>query len=136
MTRIVQVVAPLDELYTWGETVFYSLPQGKGSSLTGILCSNATTATVWILPVNLDPWTYTIVQRRYSTVPVVAIGDRLNMTIRACVPEVFSSLILYVSIPPVAVDNATVVVVGFSLLHRTLKAGDGKLAVACEGKEY
>ena len=126
MTEIVQEVAPLDTLYAWGEAVFYSLPQGNTSSLPGIFCSNATIATVPIIPVILDPWAFTVVQRRSSTAPVVTIGDRLDMTIHACVPEMLSSLVMNMAIPLVIVDNATVVQIGPKLLHRTLNAGDGK----------
>ena len=133
MTEIVQEVAPLDTLYAWGEAVFYSLPQGNVSSLPGIVCSNATIATVPIIPVILDPWAFTVVQRRSSTtpVPVVTIGNRLDMTIHACVPEMLSSLVMNMAIPLVRVDNATVVQIGPKLLHRTLNAGDGKPTPRC-----
>lgn len=130
VTKIVQEVAPLDVLYAWGKASFYSLPQHNGTSLTGIFCSNTTSGGLLILPVILDPWTFTVTQRRNSTAPVVTIGDRLKLMIRACVPEVFSCLVLYVVLPHVVLDNATVLQVGSKLLHRTLEAGDGKLLVA------
>ena len=130
MTEVVQEVAPLDALYTWGEATFYSLPQDNEASLPGIFCSNTTSSGLSILPVIVDPWEFTVIQRRNSTVPVVTIGDHLSLTIRACVPEIFSGLVLYADIPQVLLDNATVIQVGSKLLRRTLEAGDGKSLVA------
>lgn len=57
----------------------------------------------------------------------VAIGETLHMSIRARMPECYTSIMLRSSIPSlVRLDNGSVLFVGDDLWNRTLEVGDSE----------
>ncbi len=139
---VIQEVAPGISFCNPGDTIFEALPDNYTLNISPLVCTNSSCGSVKIDPVILYPWVV-----HWSNVPCTAtedivnqtinqhhvtIEEQFNTTIEACMPECFTGVNLYVSIPThngvpkLTVDDAYVTFIGSELYHTTLFKGDGK----------
>lgn len=136
---IIQDVAPAESFSNPGDAIFRSLPCNNTFDLFPITCTNSSSGSVTIFPVILKPWVihYSDVEATVTESPAnpsyVTIGERFNMTILAFMPECWTGLHLYVTLPNqgsgsplVTLNDAYVTFIGSELLNTTLMEGDSK----------
>ena len=145
---IIQDVAPAMTFCNPGNTTFQSLPCNNTLDLVPFVCTNASCGGVTIHPVILEPWIihYSDVEATVSEVPpatisYVTIGERFNMTIKACLPESWTGIYLFATLPHeessalVTLNDAYVTFIGSELLNTTLMEGDSKSNTLLGGVE-
>ncbi|WP_424626375.1 hypothetical protein [Achromobacter marplatensis] len=136
---IIQDVAPAMSFCNPGDTVFQSLPDNNTLQLLPLVCTNSSCGAVTIDPVILEPWVihYSDVEATDTETPAspayVTIGERFNMTIKACLPECWTGIHLFATLPHqgdsqvlVTLNDAYVTFIGSELLNTTLMEGDSK----------
>ena len=135
---IIQDVPPAFSFCNPGNTTFQSLPPNNTLDLQPLVCTNSSCGGVTIHPVVLDPWIihYSDVEATETESPAtpsyVTIGERFNMTIRACMPESLTGIHLYATLPHegasalVRLNDAFVEFIGSELLNTPLMEGDSK----------
>lgn len=136
---IIQDVAPAMSFCNPGDAIFQSLPCNNTLDLLPLICTNSSCGGVTIDPVILDPWVIhfsdveaTITELPPATTSYVTIGERFNMTIKACLPESWTGIYLNATLPHeglnalVTLNNAYVTFIGSELLNTTLMEGDSE----------
>lgn len=136
---IIQDVYPEQSFCNPGDTIFQSLPANNTLGLLPLVCTNSLCGGVTIDPVMLDPWIIhysdvesTVTESPPASTSYVTIGERFNMTIRACMPESWTSIYLNVTLPHedshalVTLNDAYVTFIGSELLNTTLDVGDSE----------
>lgn len=140
---VIQEVAPGISFCNPGDSIFKALHENYTLNISPLVCTNSSCGNVQIDPVILHPWVV-----HWSDVPPTAtedvanqtieehhvtIEEQFNTTIEACMPECFTGVNLYVSIPihtngvpQLTVDDAYVTFIGSELYNTTLFEGDGK----------
>lgn len=121
-----------------GDTIFQSIPSNNTLNLLPLVCTNSSCGGVTIDPVILDPWIihYSDVEATITESPAtpsyVTIGERFNMTIKAHMPESWTGIYLFVTLPHegsnvlVTLNDAYVTFIGSELLNTTLEEGDSE----------
>ena len=135
---IIQEVPPGVSYSNPGDTKFQSLPNDNRLGLEPRYCTNSSSGSVRINPVILHPWFihWSDVESTQTESPItphfITINEQFNMTILACMPESFTSIRLFVSLPKigstplVTVNDAYVTYIGSELYNTTLFEDDCK----------
>ena len=128
-----QNVAPGIKLPANGTATYRSTPLNH--PVLGLKYTNTSKGGVNIIKVILYPWEYNnssiiATPTESHSSHYVVIGETVDISIRARMPECYTSIVLYSTIPnSVTLNNATVVHVGSELWNRTLEVGDSKQCV-------
>ena len=102
---IIQDVGPGMGFCNPGYAIFQSLPDNNTLNLLPVICSNTSCGGVRIRPVDLEPWIlhFSELESTPTELPAnpryVSIGEWFNMTIRACMPESWTGIVLNVTLP-------------------------------------
>ncbi len=135
---IIQDVTPQFSFCNPGDVIFQSFPENNTMNLLPLVCTNSSCGGVKIDPVILDPWIihYSSVEATVTETPAnpsyITIGEQFNMTIRACMPESWTGVVLNVTLPHqestllVTLNDAYVTYIGSELLNTTLMEDDSK----------
>lgn len=145
---IIQDVAPEMSFCNPGDAIFQSFQENNTMSLLPLVCTNSSCGGVSINPVIIDPWIihHSSVESTVTETPAspsyVTIGEQFNMTIRACMPECWTGIVLTVELPRqgsttlVVVNDAYVTFIGSELVNTTLQEGDGKVYINIGTKRW
>ena len=138
---IIQDVAPEMSFCNPGDAIFQSLPENNTLDLLPLVCTNSSCGSVTIKPVILDPWVihHSDVEATVTETPAnpsyATIGEQFNMSIRACMPESWTGIVLNVTLPHedsttlVTLNDAYVTFIGMELYNTTIFEGDSELLV-------
>ena len=142
VVTIIQNVPPEFKFTNLGEAIFKSLPDDNLLMLLPLICTNETFGNVTINPVVLNPWIieHSNVESTITETPAnpsyVTIGERFNMSIRACMPESVTGIALNVTLPHsgstlyVTLNDAYVTFIGPDVQNTIIFEGDSEFLTA------
>ena len=123
-----------------GSAQYYTVPAERRTDSLGIIYTSSSSGGAIIKPVILYPWavhnsTLSATETELDPLHYITIGETASLSIRARMPECYTSLSLIISLAQikntdiVSLDNATVVFIGEELYNSTLTSIDSKLII-------